>query len=114
MIVSARPERNSGSTLFRNSHDERAFRGARERLGPGERPQADAWAIYENSDREPQWREGLEKEKTSVAEFRCGSRAGVAQSRERCGKDGANAWNTLVRLGKRKGRRKETLAHGCV
>jgi hypothetical protein len=36
MIVSARPERNSGSTLFRNSH-ERAFRGARERLGPDKR-----------------------------------------------------------------------------
>jgi predicted ABC-type ATPase len=43
------------------------------------RPLADAWAIYENSDREPQWREDLEsKEKTSVAEFRCGSRAGAA------------------------------------
>jgi hypothetical protein len=58
------------------------------------------------------WREGLEsKEETPCAEFRRGSRAGAAQSREGCGKDGADAWNTLVLLGKRKGRREETLAH---
>jgi hypothetical protein len=61
------------------------------------------------------WREGREsKEETPGAEFRCRSRAGAAQSRERRGKDGANAWNTLVLLGKRKGRRKETLRHGSV
>jgi hypothetical protein len=79
------------------------------------RPLADAWAIYENSDRETQWREDLEsKEETSVAEFRCGSRAGAAESRERCSKDCANVWNTIVRLGKRKDRSEETLAHGCV
>ena len=56
------------------------------------------------------WREGLEsKEKTSSTKFCCGSRTGAAQGRKGCGKDGADAWNTLVRMGKRKGRREEAL-----
>jgi hypothetical protein len=77
------------------------------------RPLADSWAVYEILTANLNyWREGLEsKEETPCAEFRRRSRAGAAQSREGCGKDGADAWNTLVLLGKRKGRREETLAH---
>src|SRR5271169_6322626 len=56
------------------------------------------------------WREDLEsKETTSGTKFCCGSRTGAAQGREGCGKDGADARNTLVRVGKRKGRREEAL-----
>jgi len=56
------------------------------------------------------WREGLEsKEETSSTKFCCGSRTGAAQGREGCGKDGEDARNTLVRVGKRKGRREEAL-----
>src|SRR3974390_1683038 len=57
------------------------------------------------------WREGLEsKEETSCAKFRCGSRAGAAQSCEGCGKDGADAWDSLVRVGEGTGCRKEAIA----
>lgn len=59
------------------------------------------------------WREGLEnKEETSSTKFCCRSRTGAAQSRERCGKDGADARYALVRVGKRKGRREEALRSG--
>jgi hypothetical protein len=58
--------------------------------------------------------ESLEtKEETSVTKFCCRCRAVAAQSREGCGKNGADAWNTPVFLGKRTGGREEALARGC-
>ena len=79
------------------------------------RPLADAWAIYENSDREPQWREGLEsKEKTCSAKFCCRSWPGAAQGREGCGKDRADARDAFVPVAKRPRRLEETLRRGSV